>query len=84
MKWTLVVAKSAAKQVAKLPDRDRRRIEAALLAMADDPFSGDTLKLEGLSNRWRRRVGDYRILFAVQAPRTIHVGTIARRTSTTY
>jgi mRNA-degrading endonuclease RelE of RelBE toxin-antitoxin system len=53
-------------------------------AMADDPFSGDTQKLEGWSNRWRRRVGDYRILFAIEAPRTIHVSTIARRTSTTY
>jgi mRNA-degrading endonuclease RelE of RelBE toxin-antitoxin system len=53
-------------------------------SMADDPFSGDTLKLEGLANRWRRRVGDYRIIFAIEPARTIHISTIVRRTSTTY
>jgi hypothetical protein len=29
--------------------------------MALDPFGGDILKLEGESNRWRRRIGNYRI-----------------------
>jgi mRNA-degrading endonuclease RelE of RelBE toxin-antitoxin system len=52
--------------------------------MADDPFSGDTLKLEGFDDRYRRRVGDYRILFAVGAARAIRIGAIVRRTSTTY
>jgi hypothetical protein len=33
--------------------------------MAADPFSGDVIKLEGGANRWRRRVGNYRIFFAV-------------------
>ncbi|MBK5294189.1 MAG: hypothetical protein JJE04_21235 [Acidobacteriia bacterium] len=30
---------------------------AAVLAMGDDPFSGDIVKLEGEGERWRRRVG---------------------------
>jgi mRNA-degrading endonuclease RelE of RelBE toxin-antitoxin system len=53
--------------------------------MAVDPFAGDVLKLEGDGNLWRRRVGSYRIFFAVnRATRTIHIAAITRRTSATY
>jgi len=53
--------------------------------MAADPFSGDIIKIEGESNRWRRRVGSYRIFFSVEAAsRTVDVSAIVRRTSTTY
>jgi mRNA-degrading endonuclease RelE of RelBE toxin-antitoxin system len=31
--------------------------------MAEDPFYGDIIKLEGANNRWRRRLGSYRVLF---------------------
>jgi mRNA-degrading endonuclease RelE of RelBE toxin-antitoxin system len=53
--------------------------------MADGPFSGDVIKLEGGGKRWRRRVGNRRIFFGVDAAaRTVYVSAIARRTSTTY
>jgi hypothetical protein len=38
--------KAGANQVAKLPVKDQQRIGAAVRAMADDPFSGDIIKLE--------------------------------------
>lgn len=54
-------------------------------SMAADPFAGDVLKLEGEDNLWRRRVGSYRIFFAVNsAARTVGVTAITRRTSKTY
>jgi mRNA-degrading endonuclease RelE of RelBE toxin-antitoxin system len=84
MRWTVAVAGPARRQVAKYPARDQLRIEAAIRSMADDPFSGDTLKLEGPGNQWRRRVGNYRLLFTVFPYRTILVSAILRRTSTTY
>jgi mRNA-degrading endonuclease RelE of RelBE toxin-antitoxin system len=53
--------------------------------MADDPFSGDIIKLEGENNRWRRRVGGYRIFFTIDTSlSTVAVNAIVRRTSTTY
>jgi mRNA-degrading endonuclease RelE of RelBE toxin-antitoxin system len=53
--------------------------------MAGDPFCGDVLKLEGESSRWRRRVGSYRIFFAVDiTASTVAVSAIVRRTSSTY
>jgi mRNA-degrading endonuclease RelE of RelBE toxin-antitoxin system len=56
-----------------------------LKAMAANPFSGDIIKLEGEATRWRRRVGSYRIFFAVDAAKnSVAVSAILRRTSTTY
>jgi len=53
--------------------------------MSIDPFSGDIVKLEGDGERWRRRVGNYRVFFSVQAvTRMVVVSMIARRSSTTY
>jgi mRNA-degrading endonuclease RelE of RelBE toxin-antitoxin system len=36
--------------------------------LAEDPFSGDIIKLEGAENRWRRRVGSYRVFFIIDPP----------------
>ena len=85
MAWTLIVAKPAQKQAARFPAKDQNRIAAAIRSMAGDPFAGDVLKLEGEGNRWRRRVGSYRIFFAVDPPsNTVAVSAILRRTSSTY
>ena len=85
MTWTVVVAKAARKQLAKFPVKDHLRLTATIQAMADDPFAGDIVKLEGESNRWRRRVGNYRIFFAVDSTtRTVAVSAVLRRTTTTY
>jgi mRNA-degrading endonuclease RelE of RelBE toxin-antitoxin system len=86
MTWELVVAKSAQKDLQKLPPRDRERVEAALLAMRENPFSGDIVRLKGHEGAaWRRRVGEYRILYLLYVrERLILVTAIRRRTSTTY
>jgi mRNA-degrading endonuclease RelE of RelBE toxin-antitoxin system len=85
MTWTVLVAKPAQKQRARFPAKDQVRISLAVAQMADDPFVGDVLKLEGEGNRWRRRVGNYRIFFSVDpARRIVSVSAIMRRTSTTY
>ena len=85
MIWTVIVAKPAQKQLEKFPAKDQARIEAGLKAMAADPFSGDTLKLEGEKNRWRRRVGSYRNFFSADTvTRSVAVSAIVRRSSTTY
>lgn len=85
MKWNLVVTGSAQKELRKLPRKDRERAQAALLDMRDDPFRGDITRLRGETAAWRRRVGNYRILFDVDPGQgLIIVHAILRRTSTTY
>jgi mRNA interferase RelE/StbE len=85
MNWTGLVAKAALKQLARFPAKDQDRVAVAISALADDPFGGDIIKLEGGNRRWRRRVGSYRIFFTVvPESRTVAVSAILRRTSTTY
>ena len=85
MNWNLLVTGPAQKQLRRIPERDRQRVKAALLAMQDEPFSGDLVRLQALPAAWRRRVGSYRILFDVDyEQRHVVVMAIVRRTSTTY
>jgi mRNA-degrading endonuclease RelE of RelBE toxin-antitoxin system len=56
-----------------------------LIAMQDDPFQGDLKRLKGKETAWRRRVGNYRIIYDLYFDeRLIVVSGILRRTSTTY
>jgi len=84
VEWTVVLAGSAGKSLKRIPSRDKVRIEAALAEMQHNPFGGDIRKLQGLSG-FRRRVGDWRIMFeVVPEARHVVVAAIERRTSTTY
>jgi mRNA interferase RelE/StbE len=83
--WNLLLAGPAQKDFQRLPPKEQRRVKAALLSMQDDPFRGDIKRLKGQPIAWRRRVGDYRIVYDVLLDRhTIVVAGILRRTSTTY
>ena len=53
--------------------------------MQEDPFSGDIQRLKGQPTAWRRRVGNYRIIYDLYIEEWwIVVSGILRRTSTTY
>jgi mRNA-degrading endonuclease RelE of RelBE toxin-antitoxin system len=53
--------------------------------MTDDPYSGDTKMLKGSGGAFRRRVGEWRIIFDTVPERHLIVVTeIARRGSHTY
>jgi mRNA interferase RelE/StbE len=85
MAWNLHITGPAQKEFQKLPAKDQARVKDALLAMQQDPFSGDIKRLKGQAAAWRRRVGNYRIVYDlhVQEQRIVVAG-ILRRTSTTY
>ena len=84
MEWTVVLAGQARKALKRIPAGDRTRILAALGEMQRDPFQGDIRKLQGLPG-FRRRVGNWRILFEVVPERShVVIAAIERRTSTTY
>ncbi len=84
MEWTVVLAGPARKSLKWIPAGDKTRILAALAEMQQNPFQGDIRKLQGLPG-FRRRVGDWRILFEVVLERRhVVIAAIERRTSTTY
>jgi len=49
----------------RLNQPETRRIVAAIEQMASNPFAGDIRALAGEPDAYRRRVGDWRILFTV-------------------
>jgi mRNA-degrading endonuclease RelE of RelBE toxin-antitoxin system len=84
MNWTVVLAGPARKSLERVPASDRKRILAAPGQMEANPFQGDIRKLQGLPG-FRRRVGNWRILFEVVAESGhVVVSAVERRTSTTY
>jgi mRNA interferase RelE/StbE len=84
MEWTVVLAGPARKSLKRIPAVDKSRILAALAEIQQDPFQGDIRKLQGLPG-FRRRVGNWRILFEVVLDRRhVVIAAIERRTSTTY
>lgn len=85
MSWHLKLAQRARKALVKFPAKDRARILDALEEMSRNPFSGDIVQLKAERASWRRRVGNYRILFDVYPEQfTVEVVDIVRRTSVTY
>jgi mRNA interferase RelE/StbE len=85
MAWNLQITGPAQKEYRRLPANAQRRVKNALLAMQEDPFKGDIQRLKGQQTAWRKRVGDYRIIYDLYLEeRLIIVSGILRRTSSTY
>ena len=63
--YSLEIKRSAAKELAQLPPKDRGRVVARIRSLADDPRPVDAEKLSG-QERYRARQGDYRILYEIE------------------
>ena len=84
--WTVVLGKTAAKQLDRFPGHDRDAIRAALRLLASDPFPHPKAeRLHEYGFEWRLRVRDYRVLYDLDPlDRLVLVGDARRRTTTTY
>ena len=71
MAYTVELKPSAAKALEALPRPDQRRIAARIDTLATDPRPVGVKKLGGAENLYRIRVGDYRIVYQVQARRLV-------------
>jgi mRNA interferase RelE/StbE len=61
---------SAARAVAKLDRAVQRRVARRIDRLATDPYA-DAAKLRGADDVWRVRVGDYRVLYAIEDERLV-------------
>lgn len=83
--WCVHIPKRVAKSIKKLPQSDRKRVMKILHEFEHDPWSGDIVKIKGDENRWRRRIGSYRIFYSLdQGAALVEIMEIERRTSNTY
>ena len=71
MRYTVRLDRSPQKFLDVLHGDIYTRIISALHALADDPRPHGVKKLKGYRDYWRIRVGDYRIIYAIQDDRLL-------------
>lgn len=76
----LVVASRAKKDLAKIDKKTLKRVKLALNKLLMDPETVDLKKLQGKVDRWRLRVGHYRIVMRISPKEeTIYVLRVRHR-----
>jgi mRNA interferase RelE/StbE len=63
--YRVSLAPAAARQLRKLDPQARRRIQAAIELLADEPRPPAATRLVGGAGEWRVRTGDYRIVYEI-------------------
>ena len=63
--YSVVLRAGVEKQLAALDKPIRRRVAAAIDALATNPRPAGAIALQGVSGLLRVRVGDYRVIYAV-------------------
>ncbi len=71
MTYRITLAPAAERQLRKFDPPVRRRIQAALELLADNPRPPAATQLVGGSGEWRVRTGDYRIVYDIKHERLV-------------
>jgi len=79
--YAVFISASALKALAHLPEDVKRRIRAAISALAENPRPDGSTKLRGrFKEGWRIRVGSFRALYTIDdQARTVTVFRIGPR-----
>lgn len=79
-RYGVTILPSALGELARLPQRERRRIIGKIDRLAIDPRPHGVTKLKGHQDHYRIRAGDYRIAYAINdGARTVMVDRIGHR-----
>ena len=80
MAYRLVHTEAALRDLQALPREVFRRVDARILALADNPRPHGAERIRGTRGALRLRVGDYRILYSVDdAQQVVTIGRIGHR-----
>ena len=63
MTWAVFYRPGALRDLRKLPPKSQRALHLAAEGLASDPRPVGCRKMVGSANRWRLRVGDYRLVY---------------------
>lgn len=66
MTYRVTFAPAAARQLRKLDPPARRRIQATINVLADNPRPPASTQLVGGVGEWRVRTGDYRVVYDIE------------------
>ncbi|MBU1177365.1 MAG: type II toxin-antitoxin system RelE/ParE family toxin [Patescibacteria group bacterium] len=85
MSWKVRITKKASKEMKRISIKDAKRLLFILEEFTKDPYQGNIKKIKGENDVWRRRFGNYRILYEViPNKKHIYIFQICRRTTNTY
>jgi len=87
MNWACEFTTNATEDLTGLPKAVQKRVARVVSQMESDPLQGDVKALQG--EEWkgvfRRRIGDYRLLFTINhGKKIVVVQQISRRSGKTY
>ena len=79
--YTIVVSRSAKKELQLLPKKQLVRVIFAIDELAKDPHPHGAIKIKGSSEElWRIRSGDYRVVYCVEEPiRIVEIRRVRHR-----
>lgn len=69
--YQVIIARHAEKSLRRLPKDLLKRINRAILELAQNPRPSGCKKLVGYENLYRSREGDWRIIYAIEDDRLI-------------
>ena len=80
MTYTILLKRSAEKELANLPDEIHDRIVEKLQSLIENPNPKGVKKLRGSKEAYRLRIGSYRVLYIIRKDESkIEVYSIAHR-----
>jgi len=80
MAYAVTFKTSALKEIRRLPKPLAERILAKTTSLGQEPRPPGCIKLAGGSSLWRIRVGDYRVVYAIDdASKRVDVRIVAHR-----
>ncbi len=65
MSYSVSLAPAAARQLCKFDPEVRRRLQAAIELLAENPRPPAATRLVGGAGEWRVRTGDYRVIYEI-------------------
>ena len=67
MIYVVKLSPAAARQLRKFNPQTRRRLQAVIELLADEPRPPAATRLVGGDGEWRVRTGDYRVIYEIHA-----------------
>lgn len=78
--YTVTFARSARKELERLPEEVAGRILEKIGALSENPRPVSTTKLQGQKSLWRLRVGDYRVVYSInEVAKVVDVSLVRHR-----
>ena len=78
--YQVLLARSAEKDLSKVPSEVHGRLIAAIQGLGNNPRPAGSRKLAGTKSDWRIRVGDYRVIYEItDSVRIVFINRVRHR-----